>query len=117
MSLSQTQHLVRKALFLTALFLLLVLMLPACVSVRESGNQPAAEQNVVSVRFESAPGNAEVYIDGVFRGTTHVTLLLAPGAHAVEFRLAGHEPWSRELVVVAGNDTRVAARLQPEVTR
>ena len=82
--------------------------------MRESGNQPASEQNVVSVRFESAPDNAEVFVDGVFRGTTHVTLFLAPGTHVVEFRLAGHESWSRDLVVVAGNDTRVAARLQPE---
>ena len=117
MSASQTHHLVRKALFLTALFLLLVLMLPACVSVRESGNRPVPGQNVVSVRFESIPDNAEISVDGVFRGTAHVTLLLTPGTHTVEFRLAGYAPWSRELVVVEGNDTRVAARLQPDVSR
>ncbi len=89
-------------------------VLAACVSVRESADQPAPEQQVVSVRFEAIPDTAEVHVDGEFRGTAPVTLLLAPGAHAVELRLAGYHSWSRELVVVAGNDTRVAARLQPE---
>lgn len=88
--------------------------LAACVSVRESGNQPAQDLPVVSVRFDAIPDTAEVHVDGEFRGTAPVTLLLAPGTHAVELRLAGYHSWSRELVVVAGNDTRVAARLQPE---
>jgi hypothetical protein len=89
-------------------------VLAACVSVRESGDQPAQDPQVVSVRFEAIPDTAEVHVDGEFRGTAPVTLLLAPGTHAVELRLAGYQSWSRELVVVAGNDTRVAARLQPE---
>jgi len=88
--------------------------LSGCVSVRKAGDAPAAGESLVSVRFDAIPDTAEVYVDGDFRGTAPVTLLLAPGTHAVELRLAGFQTWSRELVVVAGNDTRIAARLQPE---
>ena len=56
----------------------------------------------------------QVYVNGQFRGTTPVNLHLAAGTHKVELRLAGYRGWERELVVVAGDDTRVAATLQPE---
>lgn len=98
----------------TALAVTIAVAMTACVSVRESDDQPAPEAQVVSVRIEAIPDTAEVYVDGEFRGTAPLTLLLTPGTHEVELRLAGYQPWSRELVVVAGNDTRVAARLQPE---
>jgi hypothetical protein len=60
------------------------------------------------------PEDAEVFVDGQFRGTTPVTLHLAAGTHKVELRLEGFLVWERELTVVAGNDTRVAATLQQE---
>ena len=96
------------------------LLLPAvsgCVSVQKSGNQAAAElppPPLTSVMFHSRPDPAEVYINGEFRGTTPVGLHLAEGTHTVEFRLTGYQPWSRELVVVSGDDTRVTATLLPE---
>jgi hypothetical protein len=64
--------------------------------------------------FDANYRSAEVYVDGEFRGTTPVNLHLAPGTHVVEFKLQGHKTWKRELLVVAGNDTRVAATLKPE---
>ena len=51
---------------------------------------------------------------GEFRGSTPVTLHLTAGTHEVILRYPGHTSWSRELTVVAGDDTRVAATLQPE---
>ena len=60
------------------------------------------------------PDNAEVYVNGEFRGTAPLNLHLAAGTHKVELRLEGYQVWERELTVVAGNDTRVAATLQPE---
>jgi hypothetical protein len=64
--------------------------------------------------FDANYRYAEVYVDGEFRGTAPVSLHLAAGTHAVEIKLQGFQTWKRELVVVAGNDTRVAATLQQE---
>ena len=89
--------------------------MPGCVSVQKSGNQenqpppPSA-----GVSFNANPHNAEVYVDGEFRGTVPITLQLSAGAHEVEFRLTGFTTWSRDLVVIAGDDTRVTATLQRE---
>jgi hypothetical protein len=97
-----------------ALMVLLALSLTACVSVKESGNQPPAPPAMSSVKFDADRRFAEVYVNGEFRGTAPVNLHLPAGTHVIEFKLQGFQTWKRELVVVAGNDTRVAATLQPE---
>jgi hypothetical protein len=100
------------AVGMTVLMLLGVI---GCVSVKESGTKvEAPAPPPTTVAFDSHPVNAEVYVDGEFRGTAPLSLHLAAGAHEVELRLNGFQVWARELVVVAGNDTRVAATLQPE---
>ena len=100
------------------LSLLLIIIMAGCVSVKESGTKvsaPApAPQPTTSVAFHSDPQNAEVYVNGEFRGTAPLSLHLAAGANKVELRLEGFQIWERELTVVAGNDTRVAATLQPK---
>jgi len=96
------------------LVVLMALSFAACVSVKESGNQPPAPPAMTSVMFDADHRFAEVYVDGEFRGTTPVNLRLPAGTHVVEFKLHGFQTWKRELVVVAGNDTRVAATLQPQ---
>lgn len=98
-----------------ALLLLVALVIPGCVSVQKTGEgKPQPPPATTGVTFQSEPGNGEVYVNGDFRGTTPVTLHLAAGTHAVEIRLHGYQTWSRELVVVAGNDTRVVATLLSE---
>jgi hypothetical protein len=105
----------QRSVFFLALFLLVALVIPGCVSVQKTGEgKPLPPPATTNVAFSSEPGNCEVYVNGQFRGTTPVTLYLAAGAHALEFRLAGYQTWSRELVVVAGDDTRVAATMVPE---
>jgi hypothetical protein len=97
------------------LTLLMASTFTACVSVKESGTKVSAPPAPTSsVAFRSVPEDAEVFVDGQFRGTTPVTLHLAAGTHKVELRLEGFLVWERELTVVAGNDTRVAATLQQE---
>jgi hypothetical protein len=98
------------------LLLLMVLVSGGCVSVQESGTKVSAPPPppTTSVAFHSTPDNAEVFVDGEFRGTAPVVIHLTAGAHEVVLRLEGHQAWARELVVVAGNDTRVAATLKPE---
>jgi hypothetical protein len=98
------------------LSLLLIVIMAGCVSVKESGTKVSAPAPppTTSVAFHSDPQNAEVYVNGEFRGTAPLSLHLAAGANKVELRLEGFQIWERDLVVVAGNDTRVAATLQPE---
>ena len=97
------------------LALLILLAFSGCVSVQESGTKVSPPPPpTTNVAFQSEPANAEVYIDGEFRGTAPLNLHLAAGAHKVELRLEGFQVWERELTVVAGNDTRVAATLQLE---
>jgi hypothetical protein len=93
---------------------LMALSLTACVSVKESGNQPPAPPMMSSVMFDADQRYAEVYVNDEFRGTAPVNLHLPAGTHVIEMKLRGFQTWKRELVVVAGNDTRVAATLQPE---
>ncbi len=102
-------------LFAAVLLFLAAVVMTGCVSVQKSGNQenqppaPSAE-----VFFDSRPANAEIYVNGKFRGTASLTLQLPAGTHGVEFRLTGFANWSRELVVVAGEDIRVTATLHTE---
>ena len=89
-------------------------IMSGCVSVQKSGSKGEPPPPSAGVLFNSNPPNAEVYVDGKLRGTAPVTLQISAGTHTIDFRLAGFTTWSRELVVVAGNDTRVTATLQPE---
>ena len=98
------------------LMVFMAVALTACVSVKKSGNEdsPSPPPEMTSVMFDANYRHAEVYVNGEFRGTAPVNLHLAAGTHVVEIKLQGFQTWKRELVVVAGNDTRVAAVLQPE---
>ena len=101
-------------LFVFAFLFLIATVMPGCVSVQKSGKPETPPPPSAGVSFSSEPSSAEIYVNGEFRGTAPVTLHLSAGTHAVEFRLAGFTTWSRTLVVVAGDDTRVTATLQPE---
>lgn len=98
------------------LLLLMVLASGGCVSVKESGTKvsPPPAPPTTNVAFHSDPNNAEVYVDGEFRGSAPMNLHLTAGTHTVEIKFAGYLVWERELTVVAGNDTRVAATLERE---
>jgi len=110
-----TARSVRQAIFRCGLLVLLLLTVPACVSVQKKGEKAQPPQpQVATVEFNSTKDPAEVYVDGDFRGSTPVRLQLASGTHTVEYRLAGYQTWTRELVVVAGDRTRVTAVLLPE---
>ena len=104
----------RTPMFAVVFLFLVATVMPGCVSVQKSGKPETPPLPSAGVSFNSTPPNAEVYVNGKFRGTAPVTLQLPAGTHAVDFRLAGFTTWSRDLAVVAGDDTRVTATLQPE---
>ena len=52
--------------------------------------------------METNPPGAEISIDGEVLGSTPASLELVQGTHEIELRLAGHNAWSDEFDVVAG---------------
>ena len=71
--------------FAAGLTLLMASTFTACVSVKESGTKVSAPPPppTTSVAFHSDPVNAEVYVDGEFRGTAPLNLHFAAGTHKV----------------------------------
>jgi hypothetical protein len=70
-----------------------------------------------SVSISSAPSDAEVYLDNVFRGLSPMTLdSVSPGTHTVLIRLSGYQDWPSQIQVTAGQTTQIAATLLPVAT-
>lgn len=66
------------------------------------------------VNLVSVPGGASVTIDGEYLGQTPLEVALRPNSrYQVAFSKAGYRPNSRQLEVVAGDDTRLSVQLQP----
>jgi PEGA domain len=65
----------------------------------------------VQVQIDSRPDMAEVWVDGKFIGSTHLTYRLTPGDHKLELVRPHYTTWSRTLTV-ADQPTRVAALMQ-----
>ena len=71
------------------------------------------------VSFDIAPGSAQVYVGGVFAGTVDdfnaesAPLLLAPGDHYIEVRLAGYRSASFDVTIAAGEVTPYQGTLEP----
>jgi len=66
------------------------------------------------VMLRSAPGGANVTVDGTFRGQTPVELSLAPGRnHNVVFFLNGYQEANRSVRTDAADESTVAVTLEP----
>jgi serine/threonine protein kinase len=73
--------------------------------------RPAAKTG--SLRFESRPSAAVVYLDDRLVGVTPLQVSdLAPRIYRVRFEKPGHRPWTTASTVVAGQQVRVAASLE-----
>ena len=70
------------------------------------------------VSFEITPENAQVLVDGVFVGdvvefnSTSQPLLLAPGVHYIEVRLAGYRTASFDVTIASGEVTPYQGTLE-----
>jgi hypothetical protein len=65
----------------------------------------------VEVAIESDPPKADILVDGVFRGTTPMTLRLPTRPLAVRIERQGYQPWQRQLAPVLG--MRIQPALEP----
>ena len=70
------------------------------------------------VSFDITPASAQISVDGVFAGTveefdsTSEPLLLAPGDHYIEVRLAGYRTASFDVTIVSGEVTPYQGTLE-----
>jgi len=62
---------------------------------------------------DSAPGSAEIEVDGEFMGDTPSTLELSPGEHHITVKKAGYTIWEKTIKLAPGEVT-VNAQLQQE---
>ena len=85
--------------------------LPAAISCQASA--PCG-----GVSFDISPANAQVYVDGVFAGLVEdfdgasEPLLLAPGTHYVEIRLAGFRTATFDVIIAPGEITPYQGTLE-----
>lgn len=65
-----------------------------------------------SIYVSSSPAGANIYLDGVYKGTSPRTLSgIAEGSHFVEVELAGYKEWSSRVTVVSSQQAYVSASL------
>ena len=81
-------------------------MAPAPANLEGAPEPDAADTGSILVTSETE--GAEIYADGHFVGQTPSTIRLTTGAHRIEVRAAGHEPWVRNLDVL--KSSRVTLR-------
>jgi PEGA domain-containing protein len=53
-----------------------------------------------TVKIESDPPGADIYVDGNFVGQTPSSLQLSSGRHHIDVRLPGRQTWERDLEVM-----------------
>ncbi|MEI6668071.1 MAG: PEGA domain-containing protein [Acidobacteriota bacterium] len=88
----------------------------ATAAPKPDAPSPSAQSSII---FASRPPGARVVLDGKDVGITPFTLnRVAPGAHAVELRLAGFRRWTTTITVDAsGKPRRVTASLERDTSR
>ena len=68
---------------------------------------------LTSVNVTSAPGSADVEVDGKFVGNTPSSVSLPAGDHTIRITKKGYKPWERKLTV-SGGTANVNAELEEE---
>jgi hypothetical protein len=72
----------------------------------------AAPATTGTLRFESRPAGATVYLDGKMIGTTPLSQAAMAGDHAVRLELSGYRDWTSSIRVAATETSRVTASLE-----
>lgn len=71
-----------------------------------------------SIRVESEPGGARIYLDGDNIGTTPDSIrYINPGTYKVEVKMDGYKVWSKRVNVEASEEVPVFARLEAETKK
>lgn len=69
-----------------------------------------------SVRVDSDPQGAGVYVDSVYKGSTPSEIrLVAPGKHHIEFRHGDYPDWEQDFEYAVGQTTTITADLSDNI--
>ncbi len=69
-----------------------------------------------SLKIRSNPQGARVYIDGIYKGTTPISISsIRAGTHEVRIKMSGYEEWVENVYVEANQRTDIYASLVPSV--
>jgi len=75
---------------------------------------PAVEKVALgSLKVESQPLGAQVFVDGAFKGKTPLTLGLSVGKHEVRLTLPEHHDWEAQVQLKEEGETPLLVRLIP----
>ncbi len=70
-----------------------------------------------SLKVESAPAGAQVFVNGVLRGNAPVTLELPIGKHHIRLTLSGYRNWETEIQLKEEGETPLRVQLKPLVIK
>ena len=71
--------------------------------------RPVATPRLVTITVESVPGEADIEVDGVYRGMAGDRIQLTPGNHEITVSMPGYLRWTK--VVTVKDGARIQARL------
>ncbi|MCX8117574.1 MAG: protein kinase [Desulfobacterota bacterium] len=83
--------------------------------VTSKGSKPDVVEKVLlgSLRIESHPLGAQVFIDGAFKGNAPLTLSLPVGKHEVRITHPDHHDWEAQVQITEEGETPLQVRLIP----
>jgi serine/threonine protein kinase/outer membrane protein assembly factor BamB len=65
-----------------------------------------------TLSVSSTPSNAEVYIGGIYKGQTPITVQLPPGTYTVEIRKEDYKPHTETITLQAGEERQINVQLE-----
>lgn len=87
---------------------------PTVLELYEEAREHTAGAALGGLSIYANPAAAEVYVDGLFRGSAPLTVDWLPaGRHVVRVYRSGFQSWGRIVDVPAGSEETVQAALQP----
>ena len=103
-----------KSVLIIGIFIVILVFCSGCTSPPDSLAAPGATTGSLAV--SSSPSGAEIYLDGISRGTTPATISDIPiGPHTLELHLQGYGNWLISVEIVGGTDVAIDAILTPDV--
>lgn len=73
---------------------------------------PTPTPETGSISVSSTPSGASIYLDGIYKGTTPMTIeKVEAGSHTINLKYTGYQDWSQNILVVASETTYVSAPL------
>jgi hypothetical protein len=103
---------------LLLLFVITLLVITSGCTTTIPNTQPSVQPTTGSLNISSTPQGSEIYLDGVYRGTTPSTIPDVPnGSHYLELRYREYNSWSKSVEIQGGNTSYVDATLSPIVTQ